>query len=100
MLALLINLEMEMRKAELWENQPPPHPAFQSDLPFSCDTMTFSQWLQWVFVARFRAILEGGHSLPSECEVTPMAEEYFRELELFSEPITDLLRRIDEQFRR
>lgn len=98
LLSLLANLETEMREIDLWEAKSPPAAAFDSQLPFFYDTMNFGQWLQWVFVARFRAILEGEHSLPPNCEVAPMAEEYFKELDVYSDPIVGLLRRFDEQF--
>ncbi|MAR92375.1 MAG: YqcC family protein [Pseudomonadota bacterium] len=96
--ALLTNVETEMRELELWEEQSPPPSAFASELPFFYDTMTFSQWLQWVFVARFRALLEGQHPLPPSCEVAPMAEEYFKDLEVYADPLIGLLRRFDAQF--
>ncbi|MEE2731504.1 MAG: YqcC family protein [Pseudomonadota bacterium] len=99
LLSLLLNLETEMREMDLWESQSPPAEAFESQLPFFYDTMNFSQWLQWVFVARFRAILEGPHPLPPSCEVAPMAEEYFAELEVYSDPVVGLLRRFDEEFK-
>lgn len=98
MLVLLENLETEMRTAALWEPTAPTAGAFESKLPFFYDTMTFTQWLQWVFVARFRAILEGGHSLPASCDVAPMAEEFFKGLDVCADPIIGLLRRFDAQF--
>ncbi|AUM11565.1 YqcC family protein [Ketobacter alkanivorans] len=98
LLALLANIETEMREIDLWEAQSPPTSAFESQLPFFYDTMNFSQWLQWVFVARFRAILEGQHPLPPTCEVAPMAEEYFKELDIYSDPVLGLLRCFDEEF--
>lgn len=96
--SLLHNLETEMRAVDLWEAQSPPISAFESQLPFFYDTMNFSQWLQWVFIARFRAILDGGHLLPGACDVAPMAEEYFKELDIYADPILGLLRRFDQQF--
>ena len=72
LLALLINLETEMREMGLWEPQSPPASAFDSQVPFCYDTMNFAQWLQWVFIARFRAILEGSHPLPQNCDVVPI----------------------------
>ena len=98
LVSLLINLETEMRDVGMWESQAPPVSAFESQLPFSYDTMNFSQWLQWVFIARFRAILDGEHPLPGSCEVAPMAEEYFKHLDVYSDPILGLLRRFDEEF--
>ena len=98
LLALLANIETEMRDIDLWEAQSPPASAFESHLPFFYDPMNFPQWLQWVFVARFRAILEGQHPLPPTCDVAPMAEEYFKELDIYADPVLGLLRRFDEQF--
>jgi len=98
LLSLLANLETEMRDIDLWETQSPPPSAFESELPFFYDTMNLGQWLQWVFIARFRAILEGEHPLPSNCEVAPMAEEYFKDLDVYADPILGLLRRFDQEF--
>jgi len=96
---LLTNLETEMRESGLWETQSPPSSAYDSKAPFFFDTMNFAQWLQWVFIARFRAILDAGHPLPQSCEVAPMAEEYFQHLDVQSDPILRLIRRFDEEFR-
>lgn len=95
---LLINLETEMRVAGLWESQSPPASAFDSQAPFFFDTMNFAQWLQWVFIARFKAILDGNRPLPQSCDVAPMAEEYFLQLDVYSDPILGLLRRFDQEF--
>lgn len=98
MLALLQDLEAELRALSLWESVVPPAEAFESSLPFFFDTMVFNQWLQWVFIARFRAIIEGGHSLPASCMVASMAEEAFRELDVNGAEIVALLRRFDALF--
>lgn len=98
LLALLANLETELRELDLWEMQSPTAAAFDSQLPFYYDTMNFNQWLQWVFVARFRALLETDYPLPGQCDVVPMAEEYFKQLEVYADPILALLKQFDDQF--
>ena len=98
LLALLANLETEMRAVDLWQHESPPSSAFESSLPFCYDTMNFSEWLQWVFVARFRQMLEQGMPLPSSCEVAPMAEEYFKNMDVYADPIMGLLKQFDAQF--
>lgn len=98
--ALLTNLETEMRAVGLWQQSPPDNAAFESQLPFCYDTMNFGQWLQWVFMTRFRAILEANLPLPGECGIAPMAEEYFSQLEVYSDPVVELLRRFDDQFQQ
>lgn len=63
---------------DAWQEQPLPPEAFESTQPFCLDTMSFPQWLQFVFVARMKVLLEGGQPLPSVSGIAPMAEEYFR----------------------
>jgi len=98
LLSLMNELEQALRDLGAWESTPPPPAAFESSVPFSADTMDFTQWLQWVFLARFRAILEGGHPLPRQCGVTPMAEEALRGMEGDIQDVLAILARIDERF--
>ncbi|MCG8668166.1 MAG: YqcC family protein [Pseudomonadales bacterium] len=95
--ALLKNIETEMREIDLWSEQPPAASAFESQIPFFADSMLFGQWLQWVFVARFQALLEGGHPLPPKCDIHPMAEEAFKEVQAYTDPLLALLKRFDEE---
>lgn len=95
---LLDALEREMRARDLWQGTPPPRDAFDSNVPFFADQMAFTEWLQWVFVARFRAIVEGGHPLPDNCQVAPMAEEALRGMDTDVSRITTLLVEVDMLF--
>lgn len=72
---LLSALEHELRKEDLWQGMPPAPEAFDSQVPFFADQMNFTEWLQWVFIARFHALIAGGHPLPEKCSIAPMAEE-------------------------
>lgn len=98
MLSLLQQMEMVMHQHRLWEPVSPPPEAFESRLPFCVDTMKFSQWLQWIFIARFRALLQGGLPLPSQCNVSVMAEEAFKGVEPDMQELIELLRQFDQQF--
>lgn len=98
MLSLLQQMEIEMQQQGLWDAVCPPPEAFESQLPFFVDTMAFSQWLQWIFIARFRALLEGELALPSACSVAVMAEEAFKESEADLDPLIELLRQFDRMF--
>lgn len=95
---LLDELEATLRDLGSWHQPPPAPAAFESQVPFSADTMAFTQWLQWVFIARFRALLEGGRPLPTRCQIAPMAEEALRGLECDTAPVLAVLARIDAQF--
>ncbi len=75
---LLIDIEAQLRRMNLWEDQPPSAEALASSQPFHVDTLSFTQWLQFVFLPTMLGLIESGQSLPTECGITPMAEEYFR----------------------
>jgi uncharacterized protein YqcC (DUF446 family) len=72
---LLDSLQAELELLNLWETMPPSARALQSALPFCCDTLRFSQWLQWVFMPRTRALLDAGGAFPFMSAIRPMAEE-------------------------
>lgn len=95
---LLNDLQAELQQLDLWETLPPAPEAFESTTPFFADTMDFSQWLQWVFIARFRAILADDHPLPTRCDVAPLAEEALHGLDQPITPLIELLRRFDSHF--
>lgn len=96
--ALLDDMQGELQRLNLWETVPPDPKAFQSVMPFFADTMKFTQWLQWVFIARFRALLAGGHGLPTECDVAPLAEESLRDLNADTDTLVRLIRDFDAYF--
>ncbi len=93
---LLLQLETELRRLHLWAETPPPKEALASRLPFCCDTLTFPQWLQFVFLERMRKLIESEASLPKACGIAPMAEEWFAGSHLDSEHLVDILRNIDD----
>lgn len=95
---ILDDLQTELEKQGLWSTQPPTPEAFESETPFFADTMDFSQWLQWVFVARFRAMMDAGAPLPGSCDVAPMAEEALKEMERDMSKIISLLKAFDDYF--
>ena len=95
---LLDAMQGELQHLDLWETLPPEPEAFDSATPFFADTMNFSQWLQWVFIARFRALLETEHPLPAQCDVAPLAEEALRGLALPTDELIRLIREFDGHF--
>jgi len=86
--AVLIDIEAALRQLDLWEGEPPGAEALASTQPFCIDTLSFPQWLQFVFIPRMNQLLEQELELPDNCAIAPMADEAFRGLNL---PIADLL---------
>lgn len=74
----LLKIELELRQLGAWESESPPEEAFRSAQPFCIDTLEFTQWLQFVFVARMKVLVESDHPLPQVSGMAPMAEEHFR----------------------
>ena len=93
---LLEELEQELRRQNVWLAMPPSAEAMASTTPFCMDTMTFSQWLQWFFVPRVRAIIEQGAALPSGSNIKPYAEEALKVERLEMDKLLELMDQFDQ----
>ena len=94
--ALLIDIEAELRQLGLWDRQPPSPEALASEQPFSIDTLTLPQWLQFIFLPTLYQLLEEGQPLPGRCGIAPMAQEYFRGMGLASSSLEQALLKMDQ----
>lgn len=74
----LLVIERELHARGLWASSPPEAQAFMSQEPFCVDTLTFEQWLQWVFLPRMKDILESDSSLPAVSGILAMAEMVYQ----------------------
>jgi len=92
---LLIDIEAQLRQLGLWEREPPSPQALASDQPFSVDTLTLPQWLQFIFLPTLYRLLAEGQPLPGRCGIAPMAQEYFRGLALASATLEQTLLKMD-----
>lgn len=77
----LEQLQECMQQLNLWRAMPPSPDAFLSEEPFSIDTMSAEEWLQWVFIPRMHALLESGAPLPSQIAISPYIEEAMKEFD-------------------
>ncbi|QJR82877.1 YqcC family protein [Alteromonas pelagimontana] len=67
-------LEQLLTSRDLWSDAAPTAQALASNQPFSCDTLRFEQWLQFIFIPRFKQLLTNGEALPNAMALAPMAE--------------------------
>ncbi|MDZ7925176.1 MAG: YqcC family protein [Marinagarivorans sp.] len=51
---LLHSLVLELKRLGEWQATPPSPAQLASQWPFCVDTLTFYQWLQWVFVIKIQ----------------------------------------------
>ena len=94
--SLLIDIEAELRRLDLWERVAPSAAALASTEPFCVDTLSFTQWLQFVFLPRMYALLEAERLPPGRCEVRPLAEQHFSGGTLPAAALIAAIGRLDE----
>lgn len=92
---LLIDVEAQLRQLGLWQQESPSPQALASTQPFCIDTLSFVQWLQFVFLPRMASLLQNQQALPSECDIAPLAREYFKGQKRASLPLEAALAAID-----
>ena len=92
---ILMDIEKELRELRLWDADMISVEALASEQPFAVDTMTFPQWLQFIFLPRMYFLIEQQMPLPGNCGIAPMAEEYFSVLNLPSLQLISHLKKID-----
>ena len=75
----LMELRQAMERLDLWQAVPPSPEAFSSQAPFSLDTLSPEEWLQWIFIPRMSALIESQADLPREIAISPYIEEALKE---------------------
>lgn len=93
--SLLIDLEVELRRLQWWQSQRPSAQALASTMPFCVDTLSFDQWLQFVFLPTLQQMIELGMALPANCQVAPMAEEFVRGGSVSADKLLAVLKALD-----
>lgn len=91
----LLEIERQMRLLELWTEQSPTAEQLTSTEPFCIDSLSFPQWLQFVFLPRMKQILEQGTELPVASDIATMAEYYFAQNGIRAKALTAAIREFD-----
>jgi uncharacterized protein YqcC (DUF446 family) len=94
---LLKELEFTLQRLQLWQDEAPSNEALASTQPFALDTLEFHQWLQFIMLERFRAMLAAGEPLPTAVSIYPMATEVYKEKTGQYALLLDVLARLDEE---
>lgn len=92
---LLQRIEAELKALQWWSHQVPSVAAMASTAPFACDLMTLAQWLQFIFLPRMQALIDGGFPLPTSCSIYPMAELTWGPLTTAQQPLLDAIKALD-----
>lgn len=71
----VLAIEQAMREGGYWHTEVPSPAAMASRTPFCADTLSFTQWLQFIFIPKMRDLLESGAALPAHSGIAVMAEQ-------------------------
>ena len=72
---VLLEVEATLRINGKWDVLRPAEGALRSVEPFCIDTLSFEQWLQWIFLPRMKQILEHKKPLPVKSGILVYAQE-------------------------
>lgn len=92
---LLAHVQKSMEAAGVWQTIAPEPERLMSQQPFSIDTLSFLEWLQWIYIARLRALLDANAQLPQGAQVSPYAEEAMKASDVSVPGLLDLIRQLD-----
>jgi uncharacterized protein YqcC (DUF446 family) len=95
LIALLTELESELKILKLWKKTNPSAQALASTAPFAIDTLSFPEWLQFIFIKKMTQLLQLGAPLPKAMAIAPMATEYFKILAINSNALITVITHID-----
>ncbi len=74
-LVLLDELEEILRMEGYWSDQAPEPSALASSEPFCIDTLSCTQWLQWIYIPRLQAMIAQSLPLPTRVQVQAYVEQ-------------------------
>ena len=69
-------IETEMKQIGMWQSEPPSPEQYQFHQAFAMDTMSFSQWLQFVFVPKVKEAAKA-NQFPAKSQVSAQAVREF-----------------------
>lgn len=100
----IAEIESEMMRVGLWQPEPLREEQYNFHQAFALDTMTFTQWLQFIFIPRVKELLAAEAEFPAKSEVGLQA---FREFvmwpaygEIETERLLTLISEIDALFEK
>ncbi|MCO7227238.1 YqcC family protein [Pleionea sp. CnH1-48] len=93
---LLLKIEAELRRLDMWAQTAPSEEALASKLPFCIDTLPFEHWLQFVMLPKMTHLVTSSGKLPGIAEVSPVAEVVYKDDLARVVELVRLLRQFDE----
>ncbi|NMH59721.1 YqcC family protein [Alteromonas sp. MYP5] len=79
-----------MKHRGLWSNKRPSAAALASTEPFACDSLSFNQWLQFIFIPRFKALILNHRPLPATIAISPAAQVWLADEVAIQKVLTEI----------
>jgi len=92
---ILLDMEAQLRFLELWEYDAPTDDALKSQEPFCVDTLRFTQWVQFVLIARLKILIEEQAPLPKTSNISNYAVEALNGVDFSTNEILRLIKDLD-----
>ncbi len=92
----LTALRAELMAVDWWTNTSPSEAALNSQEPFCVDHLTFSQWLQWVYIPKMQRYMQEKKQIPSHSGLYSIAEEAWRGCEAYNKRLLALMQILDD----
>jgi uncharacterized protein YqcC (DUF446 family) len=70
---MIAEIEAEMKRIGYWSPEAPPPEAYSFQKAFAMDTMSFSEWLQFVFIPRVHQVIDEKAPFPQNSMVGAQA---------------------------
>lgn len=93
---LLVAIGAELKSKSLWNEVAPSAQALASTTPFCIDTMSFTDWLQFIFLVKMQQLVVMQMPLPQGMALHPMAEEAFKALTVDTRELLALILSFDQ----
>lgn len=91
----LVLLEAEMKLLGWWQSQAPSPQALNSQEPFCIDYLSFSEWLQWVYIPKMRHFMEQTGQLPQNSNLFAIAEEAWKGCNVETQRLLQVIELLD-----
>lgn len=92
---ILLDMEVQLRRLELWEHDFPADDALMSVEPFCVDTLSFTQWIQFVLIPRLKLLIEEQAPLPTTSDISNYAVEALNGVDFSTHEILRLIKHLD-----
>ncbi len=87
-----------LKQAQCWQHKPPSPQALASSQPFCLDTLSFTQWLQFVLLPKMHYLVENDLPLPIVMAISPYAEEALKHASFDEKELLVVLKSFDASF--